>query len=597
MGGLVRDSRRSLCRDDDGAALIMVVVIVAVLVLLSFIAFVSAGTNDTSATSYNASVQADATASAGAAEAVYEIEVSTGSFPCSISSTSLLPESSGGLADAGKSSYSVSIAYYTSFPPTSSSLLTCSGGTVTPNPAALKAAVVASTGHTTVGPVSASETVTEQVFVSLAPNDYSVFQGGTSTLDLTHLLPLASSSTSSANVGVVYSNGGITALAGGACPAPPAPNVNPPNPPANTMAATLVAQGSLTFENCYLNGSVVLGSSGSGQGNLVVTNGIISGNATVSDGSATLSKGQVVGNLVDGGSAPGGNVVLCPNPLGPTSPAACSGLQAGASFVNGSVTAEGTVTLGTTLEPSGTPPCSPTSSSGDEVVGCITPSSPYAVDGPSELSLPKLEADTSGSDWFSAWQSAGDSAGNGAASTATVDQTSICTGTGAGSVWADVNGETGPTVVIANCAVSWSSGNLNAQYNTAIVAAGGISLSGNFAFTQPPPPPGTQPTPVQISLVVPAPTSSYTCGSSLSTTVNSNILGPQTQKDSFFLYTPCTLTISKGLNLTGEIVANTVNVTQNVKLAYPTSTAAFSPPGFNFGFQVVVEARYVTSGG
>jgi|GEM_PF-6563795 len=590
---------RRLRHDEDGAALIMVVVIVSILVLLSFIAFVSAANNDVSVNSYDVSTQADATAAAGAAAALYDIESSTGTFPCSLASTKLLPTSSGGLTNAGKSSYSVGIDYYSAYPPSSSNLISCTGGSVTPVPTSLKAAVVKSTGKTVTGPVSSTETITEQVYISVVPNDYSVFSGGAGTLDLSNLVAEGSGTTPSGS-GTVYANGDVSIVSAGgpgaACATPPAPSLSAPNPPANSFVASIVAQGNLSITNCFVNGSVFLGTDSSNNGNLVLSQATVDGGATTSSGSATISDSQVVGNLSAGGGSTG-SVVLCPNPLGAHPPTGCGTLKAGGSIVNGSVTAQGTVTVGTTSEPAGTPPCSTTNTGGDQVVGCITPASPYTVTSPGQLSLPTFTTDSTGSDWFSAWASAGDSAGNGAASTATVINTSTCTGTGAGSVWSDVNGETGPTVVIANCGISWSSGNLNAPYNTAIIASGGISLSGNFAFTQPNPGPGKQPTAAQISLVVPTPTSSYTCGSSLNTTIGSNMAGPQTQNDTFFVYTPCTLTVSSAVSFAGELAANALSVTKKVQLSYPSSTTAFSPPGFNFGFQVVVESRYVTSGG
>jgi hypothetical protein len=594
MPSLLAEARR-LRQDEDGAALIMVVVIVSVLVLLSFIAFVSASNNDVSVSSYEASSQADATATAGASAAVYDIESSSGKLPCSISSTQLLPTSSGGLTNGGTSSYSVSISYYSAFPPNSADLISCSGGSVSPVASSLQAAVVTSTGKTVSGPVSSSETITEQVYISLIPNAYAVFSGGTGSLDLTHLVAEPSSTTPSGS-GTVYSNGDVT-LNGAPCGAPPAPSVTVPNPPSNAFTASIVAQGNLNITNCFVNGSVFLGSDSSGNGNLVLSKATVDGGALVSAGNADMSDSQVVGNLSAGGTSSADSVVVCPNPLGATPPAGCSGLQAGGSVVNGSVTAQGTVTVGTTSEPAGTPPCSTTSSGGDQIVGCITPSSPYTVHAPGDLSLPALVADSSGSDWFSAWSEAGDTAGNGTASTATVVTTSTCTGTGPGSAWADVNGETGPTVVIANCGINWTTGSLNAPYNTAIVASGGINLSGTFAFTQPPAPNGTLPTAAQISLIVPEPTSRYTCSSSLDTTLGSNLSGPNTQDDTFFVYTPCTLTISKAFNFAGELVANSLSISQNVQLSYPASATAFSPPDFNFGFQVVVESRYVTEGG
>lgn len=599
-----KDSRQ----EDRGFVLIAVVLLLTVLLILALIAFGDSAVNRTTSVQANATTQADATANAGLAAALYDIESSTGQFPCSNSgqpvlTSAVFPESNGGPRTA-TDTYSVTIDYYSSNwsigsnPPgtSASTYIACSAGGVAE--ATPVAAWITSTGSSTLNPSKAKEVISEQVHISSVPQSYVAFQappppgcagagscpwslGSPPTLSLAQLL-VKEPTTASSWQGIVYTQGQLSDGGGKACNGLPA--VSPKrggDSYSHYYDATLVGSGSLQLDNnCEVAGDIDLGPGATTPGSLTLSQGGVDGDVNSSGGDVVMSNSIVWGNVSAGDSSGTyGNIKLCPK--GGTLPSWCGGLSAGSSTIDGTATATGAVYIGNTAEPTSAqvnnPPCPATTASADTIGNCIQVSSPYSTPAPTQIFLPTMATPAAGNFAASAWKNAG---------YATVEPGDCSTG--ASGVAAEAAAATNPTVIVVPTgAPSCTSDTLDItgaiNLNTSVaIFAPSITLSGAAAFH-----PASKGVSPQVSLIAEQPTGG-SCNDNL-TVATANALNASGVTS--FLYSPCTLSVTANAAMTGEAVA------QNFSLGTSTLTLTYSQmaiPGLNFGYQAVVEERNIS---
>lgn len=546
--------------EEAGFALIAVMLLLVALLMLSIVAFNESGINSTSSQRTDSAAQADGSASTGLSAAVFDFV--SGDFPCQLSSQPVL--GSGAPADAGTNTYTANISYYSttwaagSAPPSGSSIA-CTGGVAASAPAT---AVVVSTGTSSFGAISSNETITEQVAVTPAPQYYAAFSASTAALNLSDLdVPQ-------------------TAAAAGA-PPPPGPGPGPgggsgtqtappeghiytagavgDSGPCNTEAASIIAFGNSTLNNCNITGSVQVGG-----GTLTLdNNSTVAGNVTVGGGSVVMSHATV-----DGDVTASTDVSLCPG-NGPE-PSQCSALgPQGAATIGGSATADtGTVQIDGSPIGTETPPCSTYQLAGDQIDGCITSTSGQSVTPPSSVSLPTL-----GPPSQSAWAADGYSG--------------YVTTNNCASVAHDLAAETAPTVIYASCALNLTSlGTITLNYDTAIYATGGFTIGAGTTFQ---PPAGSTSGSLQLSLIVPAPAGGASCSTNGYNITDSNG-GALPTTIATFAYTPCTFSTSAAVTMAGEVVAGAITPAQPLSISY----SPFTPPGLVFGYQALVVSRTIT---
>lgn len=599
-------------QEDPGFVLISVVMLLTVLLILALIAFGDSAVNRATSVQANANIQADATANAGLAAALYDIQSSTGQFPCSNSGAPVLtsavfPQSEGG-PKSPTDTYSVTIDYYSSDwtigsnPPgtSSSSYIACSpGGVATATPVA---AWITSTGSSTFNPSKAQEVVSEQVHISAVPQSYVAFQAppppgctgagscpwslGTSpTLSLSQLLVAQpSGGTTVSSQGIVYTQGQLSNGGAKACNGLKGMVSKPPSDPySHYYDATLVASGSLTLDNnCEVAGDLDLGPGATTPGSLTLSQGGVDGDVNLSGGNAVMSNSIVWGNVSAGDpSGTYGSIELCPSTTPTTYPTGCSSsLSTGPSTIYGTATATGTVSLGSTAEPTSAqvnnPPCPATTASGDTIGNCIQVSVPYSTPAPTQIFLPTMATPVSGNFAASAWQNGG---------YATIESGNCSTG--ASGVAAEAAAATTPTVIVVptgapSCASDTLTITTNIHLQTSVaIFAPSITLGGGSAFS-----PASKGVSAQVSLIAEQPSGS-SCNDNL--TVSNNALSAAGITS--FLYSPCTLSVTANATMTGEAVA------QNFSLGTSTLTMFYSQlsvPGLNFGYQAVVEERNIS---
>jgi type II secretory pathway pseudopilin PulG len=604
---------RGVHPEDKGFVLIAVVLLLTVLLILALIAFGDSQVNRATSAQANANTQADATANAGLAAALYDLESSTGQFPCSNSgqpvlTSAVFPQSNGG-PKTPTDSYSVTIDYYSSDwtigsnPPGTSapSYIACSaGGVATATPTA---AWITSTGSSTLNPSKAKEVVSEQVHISAVPQGYVAFQAppapsctgaescpwslGTSpTLSLAQLLvKQPSGGTTVSTQGIVYTQGQLSDGGNKACGGLPGMASKPPGDPySHFYYATLVASGSLTLDNnCEVAGDVDLGPGATTPGSLTTSQGGVDGDVNVSGGNMVMSNSIVWGN-VSAGDASGtyGNIELCPSTKPTTYPPGCTtSLSTGPSTIYGTATATGTVSLGSTAEPTSSqinnPPCPAITGSGDKIGNCIQVSAPYSTPAPTQIFLPVMATPASGNFAASAWKSGGYS--------------TILSGdcsTGASGVAAEAAAATVPTIIVVPTgAPSCTSDTLTISSAISLktsvaIFAPSITLGGGSNFTV-----ATKGSSEQLFLIAEEPPGG-SCNDNI-TVSNGNALSA-TGIDSV-VYSPCTLSVTANATTTGEALA------QNFSLGTSTLTMYYTPlavPGLTFGYQAVVEERNIS---
>lgn len=577
--------------DDSGFAMITVVLITAVLLVIALTAFGDTGANTSSATITNLTAQADGSANAGVAAALYDINASPAVFPCTLTSGTTTPAmvaSTGGFPSLGTDTYSVAVTFSSSSIYSSSSSISCNSGT---NRAAStpSSAQIVSTGWAGAGSVTcttnnhscSSETITEQVTISpIAVQAYSIFTPN--SLSLADL-QINQSSGVPIEQGVVYAGSISSTTCAG-----------------TQEQATLVSAGaiSLTSNHCVIAGNLSAGGTVT-----LSTQAQVAGNLTTSNGNVVLYS-SIVGGSIDAGTSSGstyGNVALCPKST--TAGPICSAATTSAS-TTGAINAAGTVTLGPTT-PAGSPQSSnwpPTSctattdkANGDNnaVNGCITYDSTTAVPQPSQLSLPTYNPPTA-----AAWAADG-------YNVITLSSTGCTTSGTTNTLLTDIANATKNTVIDATACsaasgygVDLSSGpavKVNVPDYDIIVLANGFNLGSGVTFTNTAKSPTTIP---QLTFLVPGPASTSSCSTTanqynLTLSGNTGLQGPNLEE---LLYTPCYLSVtSAGVNLAGGAFAGTVTFSSPTQITN-VNQALVVPPALNFGYETTVGHRYVSAG-
>lgn len=554
--------------------MIAVVLLLSVLVLMAVLAFTETGENSTNTLRSASAGQADAAATAGLSAAVYGIVNTTNSnFPCSVTSQNsgqeqYLLNPSQDPANEGNEQFSATITYYTSSwtpgaAPSSAVTGSGPGGCPTSADPTPGAAVITSTGTSKMANFTSSEVVQEQVQIEVASQSYVAYSGSGSALDL-HNLQVQPPSSSTSNVGTIYTNGPVT-------------NSGPCGK--NGTGATIVAFGNSTLSNCGpIGGDIDVGN-----GNLTLSQSAVSGNVKVSGGYVVVTNG---GNSAAQNVSASNNVYLCDqepaaSQLGPCSG---SGLTYGAMTIGSATSAASTVSVGSDQPPTSSSSFGPYHG---VTVGAVTNTSGFAVTPPSAYSLPAL-----GSPSQTAWAANGYS---------TFESTSNCTGnaTQAGSVLYYLANITSNTVINATCGTGGlnlsNDGNIflgtnsgtKTNYNVALFVSGsgGITLGGSTQFQAP------SAGNVELTLAETEPagfsySTSCTGGNYNVNDSDGNVA--QTAVD-MFIYTPCSFSFSGGGTINGEIIAGNLSLTKPLIMNY----SAFTPPGLVFGYLAIVQQRQV----
>ncbi|HUC35782.1 MAG TPA: hypothetical protein VMR97_01520 [Acidimicrobiales bacterium] len=554
---------------EAGFALIAVMLLVTVMLILSLVAFSESGYNLSNAVHVGAGGGADGSASAGIAWADYQIE--SENFPCG-TNTATLPSA----PNAGTDKYSVTVTYYNTLALSLPADACPQNGASTP-----AAALVLSTGTASLGDVSSSETIQQLLSLTANPGNYVLFSSSTLVpLDLSNIqISQPGGPANTTPSGQVYANDDVI---GTNCPGP--------------GYASIVAFGSLTLNNCKVSGSVTLDDDLLGNGALTLSQSSVGVDATTAAGDITMSHSTLGGSaLADG------NILMCPT--GPLPPPSCVGLNNGTSTIAfNAASSTGTVTVGATT-PAATCGGYTDPQSHDSVGGCVEPDDGTQIPTPPVFSLPTLYSPDNGGSQaqknsYTAWHNSGGYA---------VDDNASCAGTGSGSVYNDIKTATGPTAIVANCALTLAAPdtNLPLNYNIAIFASGGFTLGGGFAFQNP----GgaascgnaNNPNPCQLSLIVPTPTSVPACvlgspGITIAQGGGGDI--PNQNTVDTMLFTPCTVSVNDNLQMFGQIFAGTIaesipplpKGTINITFAQPVHPPT---PGLVFGYQIAQLERYV----
>lgn len=604
--------------DDAGFALIAVILLAAVLVMLALVAFGDIAWEQNSGRGVNTTAQADAAAQTGLAAAKYDISVL--STACSLPWTGVV--TSGAPANTPASSYSVSVNYYTTTTPNSADADTCNattnaGVTTYSLASAAQSATILSTGAANVGGKwsaatannltnvassnssgayvggnTSTETIEEQVSISgVSANSYVIFAGSSLTTSVNNQLTVSASNATPPLLGEIYVNGNFSTGTAGC--------------PGAGEDATLVTSGNLTLDSCTVDGSVAA------SGNILLQNGASIGasssapsNATASNGSIVMDGSNIYGNAVARGSS-SSSIQLCPKSTTPTSP--CSQLPSstdtGASTIWGSADASGTVTEGISSEEANAPyyeapPCSAVSDKvgGDNnaIDGCITTQdSSTSANVSSSLGLPTIAAPTTAGNSWTGY---------------TLDANANCnSGSDPNSVYNLLASSTPQVIVLgSSCSgVLNFSTNITLTANMAVFAPNGISLAQNFKFATA----GGNTSKLQLSLIVPTPTSSYSCGTASSPSYSITINGksfPNPAGASPYagiyedFYTPCYMSLPTGaVTAYGSMIAeyyNFLNSSGQAKGQLTISYNPFAPPGLTWGYVVQTEQHFVVQG-
>lgn len=560
--GALSGRRRRPPRCDSGQAVASVIAIIAMFVVLTYVAFGAANFAASETDQISTNSGAGPAAAAGVAAALYDL--AAGNYTCAIASTNL-PVTPG----AGASSYSATITYYDSYAdpepaPTSTNSRTCSSGAL-PSGSTFGAAQISAIGTTRFGTLTITEQANELLQTFPQQQSYALFTG--SALTMTNL-KLPTPTTGNTAPAVVYANGNVV-LGSGSSGTPPAVDNSA------CLNASVIAVGTLSFANgkC-VNGNIY------SDGNTVLSASTVGGTASVVGGNLVMSHSIIAGNALVEGSP--GSILMCPNPV--SGNASCSGLNSGQSIIGqtggtpsiSNASATGTITLGAVSESTICPGPVIESTSKNEVTGCVYPSNANNVAPPSAIpfpgeSLPVQNGTTAQQSSYAAWTAAG----------YTIETATTCTGTGSGSVIADMTAASTSTVIIANCALTLSTGTVTLSHNVALFATSGMTVANGFKVA------GPSAGSVQLSLVVPTPTGSYSCTGSYGLTISS---GGDINSGHLntFAFTPCAFTISAAVPLTGTVVAGSVSLSNTFTLTY----SALTLPGLGFGYQYIPTERY-----
>jgi hypothetical protein len=337
---------------------------------------------------------------------------------------------------------------------------------------------------------------------------------------------------------------------------------------------------------------------------------------------------NIIGNVEAFGETTDGKIVLCPT-TGRSSYTACSAYK---TANHTKTTPTGTTTIGTVATMTGpmmmvttpgitstaeatstiqigktvlstttTTHCAKTTGK-EEITGCAHPDYTVSPDRPRYVPLPDDVAPISATH-------SGTTAQKAAYTTWTADGYTVdtpattCTTTTTGSVYADLTAAataTKPTVIVANCKTTavltltkaGPMGMLNLTHTVALFATNGIKF-GSYKFMS-----GGGPmtkTTKYLDVIVPTPTTSYSCTSKYGITFAAGSAADIQNQLDVFLYTPCKLTVSDNVSLTGQIVVgSTLSITTTKKLT--VTPKSLTIPDFSFGYQEYDEARYVTKG-
>lgn len=564
-----------------GFALVAVTLLVVSMFILASIAIASVGFNQGSTTHVNASAAADGAANAGLAAVIQAI--ATGNDVCQLSSSSAPDVVTA--PNAGTDSYAVSVSYYSSYadpepsassvpPPTS--LISCSGSSLGAG-TSFAGVVVTAVGKSQMGQLSSSETITELLQAVPINANYVLFDSNVlsaASVDLTNfsLNQITTTALVNPGPGEVFADTSIAGPSAGGC----------------QMYGTFVSVGSVTMgDKCVVGGSIsantgvtlsqanVNGKVSVYQGNLVMSNSVISGSAT------TI-----------------GNILMCPVPPS----GLCTGLNQGNTTISGDATASGTVTLGTTSEPPPPPNlCNVSANGGKQTVdGCITAGDTDLTGPPyGNIALPTMVSPISAANGgttaqrsaYAAWTAAG----------YTVEIEHSCSGQSS-ALWGDIKNATGPLAIVGACTSDGTAngtpqpltfsgpGSVAFKHDLAIFSPYGFNfVGGNILQSQ------AGPTPAQLSLIVPTPTTSYQCSSGNYNIALAGTLPPGAGANPAFvdLFTPCTLSVTtKVPNVYGEAFVGNLSMTQLLQMFYEP----FTVPAMSFGVSLVPQERYVTKG-